>query len=263
VQRDPGWRNRAVSPAEASRLVKSGDRVFVHGAAATPTELLDALCARDDLRGVELFHLHRQIPCRKTHDRSRGTRPAGRHAMAFPVRITFRDVTHSDAIETHVRRRAAELEMFSARIVGCHVVVESPHKHATKARHFRVLAELAVPGGEVVVSHAAGDDATNEDVYAAIDEAFDRLGRRLEDRVRRRRGDVKTHEGEYRAGRVSKLWSWEGFGFIEPSDGGEVYFHRNSVAQHAFDRLAIGSEVRFVEEVGEKGPQASTVNLVA
>jgi acyl-CoA hydrolase len=44
------------------RAVKSGDRVFVHGAAATPTALLDALCARTDLEGVELYHLHTNGP---------------------------------------------------------------------------------------------------------------------------------------------------------------------------------------------------------
>jgi acyl-CoA hydrolase len=51
-----------VSPAEAARNLKSGDRVFVHGAAATPTTLLEAACARGDLEGVELYHLHTNGP---------------------------------------------------------------------------------------------------------------------------------------------------------------------------------------------------------
>jgi cold shock CspA family protein len=114
-----------------------------------------------------------------------------------------------------------------------------------------------------VVSHSPEDDATNEDAYAAVDEVFDRLVRRLEDQVRRRRDAVKPREDHYRDGRVAKLWSYEGFGFIEAPDGGEVYFHRNSVLHQAFNRLKVGSSVRFVEEAGEKGPQASTVTLVA
>ncbi len=36
----------------------SGANVFVHGAAATPVPLLDALAAREDLDGVTLYHLH-------------------------------------------------------------------------------------------------------------------------------------------------------------------------------------------------------------
>ena len=37
------WQERAVSAADAVRAIPSGARVFVHGAAATPTPLLDAL----------------------------------------------------------------------------------------------------------------------------------------------------------------------------------------------------------------------------
>jgi cold shock CspA family protein len=51
-------------------------------------------------------------------------------------------------------------------------------------------------------------------------------------------------------------------GWIETPDGREVYFHEHSVLDAAFDRLEIGSEVAFVEEPGDKGPQASTVRLL-
>jgi cold shock CspA family protein len=47
--------------------------------------------------------------------------------------------------------------------------------------------------------------------------------------------------------------------FIETADGCEVYFHCNSVLDDAFEHLTVGSEVRFVEEMGEKGPQATSV----
>jgi cold shock CspA family protein len=53
----------------------------------------------------------------------------------------------------------------------------------------------------------------------------------------------------------------EDCGFIETADGREIYFHRNSVLDNGFERLTVGSEVRFVEEIGEKGAQASTVRL--
>jgi len=49
---------RAVTAAEAIAQVRSGMRIFVHGAAATPLALLEALCARTDLEGVTLYHLH-------------------------------------------------------------------------------------------------------------------------------------------------------------------------------------------------------------
>jgi 4-hydroxybutyrate CoA-transferase len=52
------WKSQALSPEEALRLVKSGDRIFVHGASATPTPLLDAMAKRTDLKDVKLYHLH-------------------------------------------------------------------------------------------------------------------------------------------------------------------------------------------------------------
>src|SRR4051812_19678449 len=52
-----------VTPAEVVARIKSGDRVFVHGAAATPTALLDAMCARADLADVTLYHLHTEGHC--------------------------------------------------------------------------------------------------------------------------------------------------------------------------------------------------------
>ena len=52
------WRSRAVSPADALALVRSGMKIFVQGACATPTPLLEALAARGDLENIKLYHLH-------------------------------------------------------------------------------------------------------------------------------------------------------------------------------------------------------------
>jgi 4-hydroxybutyrate CoA-transferase len=56
------WNASAVSPGEAVSHVHSGMRVFVHGAAATPTPLLEAVSGRDDLTDVTLYHLHTAGP---------------------------------------------------------------------------------------------------------------------------------------------------------------------------------------------------------
>jgi len=52
------WARAAVSAGEAVGVVRSGMNIFVHGAAATPTPLLEAMARRKDLDGVRLFHLH-------------------------------------------------------------------------------------------------------------------------------------------------------------------------------------------------------------
>ncbi|MEQ9660305.1 MAG: 4-hydroxybutyrate CoA-transferase, partial [Fulvivirga sp.] len=50
---------KIVSAAEAVANIKSGDRVFMQGAAMTPTVLIDAMCDRhDELSDVEIMHMH-------------------------------------------------------------------------------------------------------------------------------------------------------------------------------------------------------------
>lgn len=53
---------KPVTAAEAISSLKSGMNVFVHGASATPTPLLDALCQRTDLTDIKLYHLHTSGP---------------------------------------------------------------------------------------------------------------------------------------------------------------------------------------------------------
>ncbi len=54
------WAADARSADEVVAHIESGQRVFVHGACATPTPLLEALCRRTDLRDVRVYHLHLQ-----------------------------------------------------------------------------------------------------------------------------------------------------------------------------------------------------------
>ncbi|HVS31514.1 MAG TPA: acetyl-CoA hydrolase/transferase C-terminal domain-containing protein [Thermoanaerobaculia bacterium] len=52
------WSERAVSAERAVALITSGMKVFIHGAAATPSPLIEALAARSDLEDVHTFHIH-------------------------------------------------------------------------------------------------------------------------------------------------------------------------------------------------------------
>jgi 4-hydroxybutyrate CoA-transferase len=56
------WAQQGVAADEAVSHVKSGMRVFVHGAAATPSVLIEALTRRSDLVDVTLYHLHTTGP---------------------------------------------------------------------------------------------------------------------------------------------------------------------------------------------------------
>jgi acyl-CoA hydrolase len=55
---DPSWQTRAQSPEDVVSAISDCARVFIHGAAATPITLVNALCKRRDIEGVQLYHLH-------------------------------------------------------------------------------------------------------------------------------------------------------------------------------------------------------------
>lgn len=179
----------------------------------------------------------------------------------MPLEIEFHAMSPSPAVEAAVRDHVARLEQYYAPIMRCRVVLDRPHQHRRKGRIWHVRVELTVPGHELVVGREPELDHGREDVQVAIRDAFDRARRLLEDHARRERGDQKTHHLPDH-GRVIRLYAHEGYGLIEAADGHEVYFHRNAVLGGAFDRLALGSEVRFVEARGDRGPSASTVSLV-
>ncbi len=178
--------------------------------------------------------------------------------MLLPVQVSFRDMDRSAAVERAVRRRAAGLDRYYPGITGCRVMVEAPHRRHRRGRLYRVRVEVTVPGREVVSRRHPARHGAHEDVYVAVRDAFDAARRQLMDRIRHRRGQVKAHEGTA-YGRVARL-SHEGYGFLTTEDGREIYFHKNSVLD-GFDRLKEGARVRFAEEMGEEGPQASTVVL--
>jgi ribosomal subunit interface protein len=181
--------------------------------------------------------------------------------MQVPLQITFRHMEPSDAVESRIRAEADKLEQFCENIMSCRVVIESPHEHHHQGKLFHVAIDLKVPGKEIVVTRGHGKDHAHEDVYVTIRDAFNEMQRQLQDHARKQRGKVKEHEVPPH-GRVTQLVPNEDYGRIETADGRDIYFHRNSVLNNAYDSLEIGSEVRFAEEMGEQGPQASSVQLV-
>jgi len=176
--------------------------------------------------------------------------------MKLPLQIRAHKVSISDVIKDDIREKAASLDQFSDQIMACRVTVNSPSRRQHQGMRYNVRIDLTLPGDEIVVKRQL-----HEDLYVAVRDAFDAARRLIEDYERKRRGVVKLQKAAPH-GRVTQLFPGKDCGFLETADGLEIYFHRNSVLHDAFDRLAVGTEVRFVEESGEKGPQASTVEVM-
>ena len=181
--------------------------------------------------------------------------------MQIPLQVTFRDMAHSDAMEVNIRERAAKLERYHDHVISCRVVVETQTRRHNKGNLYHVRVDVTVPDAELVASREPPKHQAHEDPYVAIRDAFDATARQLKAYVNRRKQHVKTHQAPAH-GRVALLSPEGNYGRIQTPDGRDVYFHRNSVLNGDFDKLSAGAEVRFDEEQGDDGPQASTVKLI-
>jgi cold shock CspA family protein len=197
----------------------------------------------------------------------------------IPLQITFHHAKATTDAEERIRAEVGKLSRFYRRIMGCRVVVEGSSGRR-EGNPYLVRVDLTVPGGELVVRNEpslAGSARqiekpeirkgmesrrSQKGLRVAIHDAFKSAGRRLEDYARRQRLDTKQLVPAP-AARVTQIFPDKGYGFLITKEGREVYFHKDSVLNQAFDRLRVGSAVTFAEEAGDKGPQASSVKIAA
>jgi len=182
--------------------------------------------------------------------------------MQTPVEVDFQGLSRTPQIEDAIEKHVAQLEDRYGRVTRCRVALRAPGGHHQNGGLYEVSIQIGLPSGrDVNVGRTAPSDERHADLSFAIHDAFKRARRRLQEHVRRMQGAVKQHDGPPMA-TVTRLDSSGDFGFLETGDGREIYFHRNSVLDAGFSRLAVGGRVAFTEEAGEKGPQASTVRAL-
>jgi cold shock CspA family protein len=182
--------------------------------------------------------------------------------METPVEIEFQEMAASPATRESIAEHVEKLEQRYGRITACRIVIKGPgHRHQTGGQ-YDINIRLALPDGrEVHIGRTPKADERHSELPFAINDAFKRARRQLQDNARRMEGMIKSHEGQP-IGTVVRLDPTGEFGFLRSSDGDEIYFHRNSVLGAKLSELDIGSRVVFSQEVGEKGPQATTVKLL-
>jgi cold shock CspA family protein len=182
--------------------------------------------------------------------------------METPLQIDFQGMDASPKIHDAITKHVAQLEDRFGRITAGRVVVKSPGGHHHTGGLYEFHVHLALPDGrEVNIRHTPQNDERYSYIDFALNDVFKRARRQLQDQVRKLQGQVKPHGGQP-IGTVCELDPLGEFGFIATDDGREIYFHRNSVLDGEFPKLTVGSHVIFAEEIGDKGPQASTVKLM-
>lgn len=124
---------------------------------------------------------------------------------------TFRGLDRSAAVDTDIRKRFAALTRYDPAIMGGRVLVERSARHHRGGNRFHVRISVMLPKGTVVIEHQASvrpaaraigatkvlkqGELARDLRYAkvAVREGFEAARRRLQDRARTVRGDVKAH----------------------------------------------------------------------
>jgi cold shock CspA family protein len=187
-------------------------------------------------------------------------------SMETPVAMTFRNTEPQPDIDKLVRREATKLERYGRRLVSCRMAIEEPQRHQRAGNRFRVRLEIGAGlSRPIVVTREPGDVEMHRDLRTIVLDVFRAARRQLQSSRERVRAPERAPVEP--RGLVERLvppsGEVEGYGFLRSLDGRTIYFHQNSVLNADFDRLTIGTEVRFEEEEGDEGPQASTVAIVS
>jgi len=184
--------------------------------------------------------------------------------MQVTPQVIFHDVNRSQWVEDYIGERVQRLDRFAAGITSCRVTLAQEGASRHKGNRYSVLVEARVPPQhDLTVRKQQNLRNMQQQLPALINLAFGAIERQLKKTAALRRGEDKLHDGQPHHGMVERLYD-EGYGFIRAlDDSRQFYFHRNSVLHGEFEALAVGAEVRFNAEEGDKGPQASSVQLVA
>lgn len=184
--------------------------------------------------------------------------------MQIPLQLQFKNLQSTPDIEDYINLRTDKLDNFCDHISSCRIIIDKPQEHQESGSPYRVRIDVTVPPGHELVSRREpGDGEMHEDLKTVIADTFNGMERQLKKLTERQHGKVKEHPQQQVTGIVQKLFPEENYGIIQSIEGRDVYFHRNSVLNNEFDRIEVGTGVSFLEEAGEKGPQASTVRIAA
>ena len=186
--------------------------------------------------------------------------------MQTAPEIIFHDVERSPWVENYIQERLQRLDKFADGIISCRVSLTQEQASHHKGNRYSVMVEVRMPPNhDLAAKKAKVIHDMQAQLPALVNLAFGAIERQLKKTAQLRRGEGNTREKRdgQAHGIVEKLFD-EGYGFLrEIGVDRQVYFHRNSVLHGDFDRLAIGTEVRFTPQDGQNGPQASSVQIVA
>ncbi len=219
--------------------------------------------------------------------------------MQIPPEIVFKGVKTSPYVDRLIDRGIAGLEQVCDYIISTRIALEQAQGRHLTGNAYEMRIDIRISGRpEIVVKRSSkaakkiqdssgdidaeavaqsepeGEESASgrrrpmrrgireEPLVALIRRTFDSAQRELKKVVEKQRGEVKTSASRQASAVVERIFREQGYGFLRTDDGERVYFHSNSVLHGHWDSLSAGTAVRYVAEMGDKGLQASTVDVV-
>ncbi len=219
--------------------------------------------------------------------------------MQIPPEIVYKGVKPTPYVEKLVDRGISGLEQVCDYIISTRILLEQAQGRHQTGNAYQMRIDIRVSGRpEIVVKRTSkaakkvadgqaevdaevaqkGDldveetpparrgvirrGIREEPIVSLVRRTFDSAQRELKKVVDKQRGEIKTPAHQQASGVVERIFRDQGYGFLRTAEGEQVYFHSNSVIHGHWDALTAGTAVRYVPEVGEKGLQASTVDVI-
>lgn len=220
--------------------------------------------------------------------------------MQVPPEIVAKNVTLTPNLDRLINRGIAKLEQVCDYIISTRIAIELQQGRREKGNPYRMRIDIKIPNRPAVIiqrssnpsikvqkepgpvgiqpvtsfeieksdteyflTNAAIEKTKREEILPAlIRRTFESARRDLEKEVEMQRGKIKNHPAQQLQAVVEAIFPDRDYGFLQALDGQRLYFHKNSVLNKDWERLTPGTVVRYVAETGEKGLQASTVDVV-
>lgn len=114
--------------------------------------------------------------------------------METPVQLDFQGFEAKADLRGAVERHIAQLEERFGRVTAGRVVLKAPGGHHRSGGLYEINIRLALPEGrEVNIGRTPQADERHADLNFALNDAFKRARRQLQDQADRMAGNVKTH----------------------------------------------------------------------
>ena len=112
--------------------------------------------------------------------------------MQTPAQVEFENLTASPELRAAIDQHIVELEKRFGRATAGRIVVRGPGERHQTGGQYQVSIRLALPEGrEVNVGRTPAEDERYADLTFAVDDAFKRARRQLQDQADLMRGDTK------------------------------------------------------------------------